>query len=394
MMTDTQSAAQQKFTEVYRVIMAPWGSQVVRALSIFSVAEHLAEGPLSARQIAERESIDPKFTYRMLRAAASMGFVVYRADKQMFAAGVLLDILHEDSPNSLKYYAQACLGPAFWLPALRLPEAVAAGHHQTMEALGSNLFEYLGEQEEARRFSAAMTNISTPVIRKAVSVMNVHPASHVIDVGGADGAFVIELAARNERLTGDVVDLPHVVPGVVEEARKKGVADRVKGVSGDFFSSLPSGDIYLLKFILHDWDDESCVKILSNIQRAMNPGARLFIVEMVIDESGTDVGATMMDMGMLCCFTGQERSRAQFEALLGDAGLRFLGARSIGSPYQLIEAEADTTGTNLADLVGRMSGLSDIGTAPGIALDSTPMRSAMTRDSGWCGSSAGAAGRW
>lgn len=325
------------------MIMWAWGCQIIRALSTFSVAEHLADGPLGAGEIAERESLDPQFTFRMLRAAASIGFLEYHPDQQVFAAGELLDVLRADSPVSLKYYAQSTLGPAFWLPAVRLPEALVAGHHQTMEAYGVKVFDYLtAHQELARRFSFSMTELSGPVIDEAVSVMDIGSAPHVIDVGGADGAFVIEMAARHPRLTGEVVELENVVPGVLEEAKKRGVEDRIIGVPGDFFDSLPAGDIYLLKFIIHDWDDESCIKILTNIRQAMNPGARVFIVEMVMDDNALDPGATLMDMGMLTAFTGQERSLTQYETLLRAAGMHSTSVTAVRSPYRVIEAEAGT----------------------------------------------------
>jgi hypothetical protein len=321
------------------MIQWAWGCQVIRALSIYSVAEHLSDGPLSAHEIAEREFLDPEATFRMLRAAASIGFTEYDSDEQVVSAGELLEVLRRRSPISLKYYAESTLGPAFWLPAMRLPEAVKTGDHQTIEAYGLAAFDYLtAHPEYARTFSSSMTELSGPVIHEAVSVMNTGSAPHVIDVGGADGAFVIEMAARNPQITGEVVDLAHVIVGVADEANKRGVADRVRGVSGDFFGDLPAGDVYLLKFIMHDWDDESCIRILRNIRQAMNPGARVFIVEMVMDDDSLDPGATLMDMAMLTGFTGQERSLAQYEGLLRAADLRSITVTPIRQPYEVIEA--------------------------------------------------------
>jgi len=139
-------------------------------------------------------------------------------------------------------------------------------------------------------------------------------------------------------LTGLVHDLPQVVSGVVDEARRRGLADRMKGISGDFFTEVPSADIYLLKFVLHDWDDDSCELLLSNIRRAMRPDARLIIVEMAADETALE--AALMDVAMLCAYTGQERDELQYDSLLTKAGLRTARVRRLHQPYFLLEAVA------------------------------------------------------
>ena len=156
-------------------------------------------------------------------------------------------------------------------------------------ALGSTIFDYFGQhRDQARIFSAAMTDLSTRVIREAASLMDVGGARYAVDVGGANGTFVSELVKRNPNLTGAVFDLPHVV---AVEGGRRGLADRVTGIAGDFFDSVRPADIYLLKFILHDWADPSCMSLLS-----------------------------LMDMGILFSL-GQERSLVQFEALLNSARL-------------------------------------------------------------------------
>ncbi|MER7694638.1 methyltransferase [Streptomyces sp. NPDC097610] len=340
-MPEDKKNEQDHFAEVYHLIMAAWGSQAVRAIATLSVAEHLDSGPLSAQDIAERESSDPDMTYRVLRAGAALGLLTYDADRGTFSPTPMLGVLHGDSPTSLKSYAQAAIGPAFWLPAVLLPETITAGSNQAAQALGSNVFEYFGKNpEEAQKFSAAMTDLSAPVIREAASVIDVGTAKTVLDVGGAHGAFVSELVQRNQQLTGSVLELAHVAATVEDEARKRGLGERITGVTGDFFKAVPAADIYLLKHVLHNWDDVSCRSILSNIRSSMRPGSRLFIVEMLVTDSGASSGAALMDMAMLFATTGQERDLAQFDALLTAAGLRRTQTISIRSSYSVIGAEA------------------------------------------------------
>jgi hypothetical protein len=335
------SAAQARYDRVFEIIMAGWGSQAVRTLAELSVAEHLETQDLSAEEIARRESTDPAMTYRLLRAGVALGMLEYDADSGRFHGTPLLNVLHKDSEISLKYYAMACVNRALWLPALYLPEAVRTGHSQAEKALGADVFGYLSQhQDEGRTFGAAMTNLSGPVIREAVPVIDVGEARTVVDVGGAEGAFAAELIQRHAQLSGLILDLPHAMPGVAEEAARRGLSDRITGVPGDFFEAVPSGDIYLLKFILHDWDDGSCVEILSNIRAAMNPGARLFIVEMAVGGQGASLGAALMDMGMLFGHGGKERELAQFDGLVKAARMRTTRVIPIRNPYHVIEVEA------------------------------------------------------
>jgi len=280
-------------------------------------------------------------TYRVLRAGAALRLLTYDADQSTFSATAMLGVLHGDSPVSLKHYAQAAIGPAFWLPAVLLPETIAAGSNQAVHALGSSVFEYLGKNpEEAQKFSAAMADLSTPVIREATSVIDVGTAKTVLDVGGAHGAFVSEVVRRNPQLTGSVLELPHVAATVEGEARKRGLKDRISGVAGDFFKAVPAADLYLLKHVLHDWDDASCHSILSNILTSMRSDSRLFIVEMLVTDDGASSSAALMDMAMLFATTGQERDLSQFDTLLTAAGLQRTQTVPIRPPYAVIEAQA------------------------------------------------------
>jgi hypothetical protein len=322
---------------VYRLIMAGWGSQVVRTLAEFSIAEHLAAAPLTSAEIAERLSSDPDTTYRLLRAAAALGFLAYEPSSELFSGTPMLDILHGDSDWSLKHYAQTVGSEVFWLPSMRLPDAVLQGRNYAEEALGCTPFEYFGKNERAARiFSSAMTELSTPVIGEAVPALDVGDAQSVVDVGGADGAFVAAVLEHHAHLHGIVLDLPQVMAGVAAEANRRGLADRMSGVAGDFFADIPTADLYLLKFILHDWDDASCLRILSNIRRAMTPTSRLVVVEMTTD-TGT-LEASLMDVAMMFAFTGQERDEGHFERLLTVAGLTISRTQPLHRPYVLIEA--------------------------------------------------------
>jgi hypothetical protein len=325
-------------SKVYNLIMAAWGSQAVRAIASLSVAEHLAAGPLAAAEIAERESADAAATYRLLRAGVALGLIDQDPRSGVFRSTPALEVLHRENESSLKHYARAAIGPAFWLPAVRLTDAVRDGRSQTEAALGVDVFGYFAQHPaDAAEFGAAMTDLSAPVIREAAGVIEPGVARTVVDVGGAEGAFAAELLSRHPQLDAAVLELPPMVPRIAAEAARRGLGERLRAVPGDFFVSVPRGDIYLLKFILHDWDDDSCVRILSAIAAAMPPGARLYVVEMLADGAEVPPGLAYMDMAMLFV-GGQERSTAAFDELLRQAGLRRTALLPLLEPYAAIEA--------------------------------------------------------
>jgi hypothetical protein len=335
-MTSSISATREDHDAVFRLIMASWTSQVTSTLAKLSIAEQFDAGPRSAREIADDLSSDPDMTYRVLRAAAALGFLVYDADTSRFSGTTMLDVLRGESALSLKHYALTAGSDVHWLPCRRMAETVMRGRNHADDELGCSPFEYFGRNlPEARIFSVAMTELSTPVISEATPLIEVGDAQLAVDVGGADGAFVASLLEAHESLRGVVLDLPQVMAGVESESRRRGLSNRMTGIPGDFFNEVPPADLYLLKFILHDWDDESCKRILSNIRLAMRPGAKLFIVEMMADDESLE--AALMDMGMLTGYTGKERERRHLESLVVATRLRTTRAWPLHRPYLMLE---------------------------------------------------------
>lgn len=327
------------YVQMMSLITGFWVSQVVRTAADLSLAEHLADGPQSAQDIADLEGSDPDSTFRLMRACVSLGMLTY-ADGR-FAAAPLLATLHGGASSSLKYFALAQTAPGHWLTWGRTSEAVREGGTQSKAALGQDIFQYLGEHtEEAGLFSKAMTNLSAPVIAEAVDVIDVSDVADVVDVGGANGTFVQALLAAHPHLRGTVLELPHVVPGALVDAERNGLSDRFTAVAGDFFREIPEGDVHLLKFVMHDFDDERCVQILRRCREALRPGGRVIVVEMLTGEPGEGGFAPLMDIAMLTMLTGRERNLPEFDRLFAAAGLRRIRATRVQEPFAVIEAVA------------------------------------------------------
>jgi predicted O-methyltransferase YrrM len=315
-------------------------SQMIRAAAELSLADHLAAGPLTAQEVAEREGSAPDTTLRLMRACAAHGLLTTDADGR-FHATALLGTLRADAPRSLRPIAMAVTNSSHWLPWNRFSASVRAGQSKAHDALGTDFFDYLERNpEQAQEFSAAMsggTSLWGVELADLIDTTNVRRA---VDIGGSNGALLALLQKANPALQGVVFDRPNVAKDARTEIARNGFSERTEVVGGDFFKSVPAGDLYLLKFILHDWDDESCVEILRNCREAMDPGGRITIVELVVGVNGDAGLATLMDLNMLAVANGRERSLEEFDALLSAAGLRRTSVLATNSPHCLIEAVA------------------------------------------------------
>lgn len=304
-----------------QMVTGYWVTQVVRTAAELRIADHVRGPGATAAEVAEAESLDPDATFRFLRTCASLGLVV-PADGERFTGTPLLDTLRSDAPDSLRDLALWGGARSHWLPWGQLADAVRTGAPQTEATLGAPVFEWLaGEPAEAEVFTNAMTAMTRGLAHKLADVIDLADAQVVVDVGGAGGNLVQTLLQRDPGLTGLVLDLPHVAAEAHASAEALGVADRFDFVGGDFFEEVPSGDVHLLKFVLHDWDDDSCVRLLRNCREALRPGGRVLVMELLVDKVGTPGLEPLMDLNMMALSTGRERSLDEFGRLFERAGL-------------------------------------------------------------------------
>ncbi|MFF7211863.1 methyltransferase [Streptomyces sp. NPDC008238] len=317
-----------------------WVTQIVRAAVDLSLPDHLADGPLDAGEIAEREASDPATTYRLLRACASLGLVAHQGGRR-FSGTPLSELLLTGVPNTLREVALTWAGPSHWRAWERFPEAVRKGGTQIESALGTDFFTYLGDHPaEAELFSVAMSGMSEQLNRDLARALDTTGSAVAVDVGGGTGALVQGLMLANPELRGESLDLPHATATALASAEKQGLADRFTAVTGDFFESVPPADLYLLKMVLHDWNDADCVTILSNCRASARPGARAVVVENVIGEIGAPGFEPLADMHMLAMLPGQERDLPEFDALFAASGWRRTAVTATGLQFKIIELEA------------------------------------------------------
>jgi hypothetical protein len=333
---ETQSAPPAQ--TMLKMITGYWVSQVVGTLAELGVVDALAGEPSTPETIAPRIGAEPRALARLLRAAASVG-VLSRDEQGRYTPTPLGDTLRTGVPGSLASMAIAETASGHWLPWGRLGDAVRTGSRQTPAALGGEIFEYYSKNaKEAAAFTGAMGDLAGLAAAEVARALDCRSATRAVDVGGANGTLVSALLRANASLVGTVMDLPHVVTDAKTALAAAGLAERCEVVAGDFFARVPEADIYLLKQILHDWDDKQCVQILRNCAAAMRLGGRVVVVEMVIPDDGRPSLAQLMDLNMLVMLPGQERTRSEYAALFEAAGLRFERLTETHSPFQIVEA--------------------------------------------------------
>lgn len=320
-----------------QMITGYWVTQVVHAAAIYSFADHLAKGPATAAEIALAEGIDLSATFRLLRACASLGIVKYDGKSQFFATS-LLDTLRKTNPQNVRGLAMSLPAPGHWLPWAHFPEVVRTGQSQTAAALGTDIWQYFATQpEEGAAFTQAMTSLTSTVAEETARSIDTKSVKVVADIGGASGAMIHALLRVNPSLQGVVFDRPHVVTSAAAAAAELGFQNQVSAIGGDFLESVPEADLYVLKYILHDWNDADCIQILKNCRRAMRPGGRIAVIELLLGEIGEPGLAPMMDMNMMVMLSGQERSLAEYQTLFDASGLRVSNIIPTKTPMVIIE---------------------------------------------------------
>jgi hypothetical protein len=339
-MTTFLEATDKDFERMIQMLTGFFVTQIAGAVATYSIADHLAKGPATAEQIATIEGIDSTATFRLLRACASLGLVT--CDQGLtFSATPLLGTLRTDVPGSLHSLAIAWSAPGHWLPWGRFVDAIRTSQPQTVPALGTTIWDYYAQQpEEAAVFTNAMHGFTSGVAQEVARLVDTSTAKLAVDIGGASGTLVHSLMTANPQLHGIILDLPDVLPSAAAAAAALGLAERSRVLAGDFFASVPEADLYLLKHILHDWDDGQGVRILENCRRAMRPGGRVIVIEMLLGEMGEPGPAPLNDLNLMVVLPGRERSLSEYRALLKQAGFLVDKSSPIRSSMAVIEAVA------------------------------------------------------
>lgn len=317
--------------ELRRLVNGYQVSQAIHAAATLGIADLLADGPRASDDLAAATGTDPRALYRLLRALSSVG-VFHEDAERRFALTELGAALRTDSPDSMvdmviysgrQYYREA------WSSLL---ESVRTGDTAFRLVHGVDVWEYRAQRpEESAIFDRAMAALSRMQVRWVLDAYDFGRFRKIVDVGGGNGALLGALLAEHEHLRGVLFDQPHVVAGV-------DLGERGEVVAGSFFETVPDGgDAYLLKWIIHDWEDDDATRILRTVRRH---GETILLIERVIGPPNEGAEAKFSDLNMLVAPGGKERTREEFAALFDAGGYRLLEVTPTAGAMCVIEGAA------------------------------------------------------
>lgn len=303
------------------------------------ISDLLAETPQTAAELAVQTETHESSLYRVLRLLASAGIFAENAE-QVFSLTPISELLRSDAPNSMRDIAIMLNEDWMWKAIGELGHSVKTGETAHYKVQGMGSFEFFEQNAEAGRiFNRAMTNMSKTVVPAIVGAYDFSGFGKLVDVAGGHGYLLAGILKANPNLKGVLFDLPYVIENAGELLGEEGVADRTERVSGDFFKSVPAGaDAYLMKHIIHDWNDEKSIKLLQNIHQAMNADGKVLIAEMVVPETNEPSPSKILDICMLVMEGGKERTVKEYRELLAAAGFQLTRVVPTKSPFSIVEA--------------------------------------------------------
>ncbi len=326
---------------LYQMMNSHVISRLIYVVAKLGVPDALKNQVMSSEELSETVKAHPASLYRVMRTLAAHGLFTENP-KGHFEITATGRLLTTDEPNS-----QRDLAILMWEPWWRagwdgLLESITTGVTAFDRAHGIGLFEYLKRRPEAADlFNRAMISITKKEINAIISSYDFSGVSTVVDVGGGYGGLMAALLKRHPWMTGILYDLPHVGDTVRSIMKKEGVHDRCTAAEGDFFSSVPSGgDAYILKSVIHDWEDEESLVILKNCKAAMTDKGRLLLIERTVPPGDIPSPGKIMDIVMLVNLGGRERTEEEYRDLLRSSGFTQVRTIPTASGMNIIEATA------------------------------------------------------
>ncbi|MGW1172932.1 methyltransferase [Kitasatospora sp. NPDC002543] len=316
----------------------------VRAAARLGVADVLGDTPTTATDLAAALDTEPRQLRRLLRALACYGIFAETGDDR-FEHTEMSRLLREDAPNSLRYISLWCTEPWTWEAWPKLDEAVRSGRNVFPDLFGKEFFDYLHNDagDSAKVFDKAMTTSSRQSAEDFAEYLDLTGIDSVADIGGGQGHVLASLLEKHPALHGTLLDLPKVVAGADPRLQDGGAfSARARLVPGDCRVEIPvRADLYIIKNIL-EWDDDSTRRTLTNVVKAAGSGARVVVVENLVDNSPSMRFTTAMDLMLMLNVGGAKHSEESMVGLMAEAGLTVTAVRPV-NPY-LHAFEAVVTG--------------------------------------------------
>jgi hypothetical protein len=323
-----------------KLVTGAWVSQAIYAAASLGIADALKDGPKPLHELATMVGAEPRALYRLMRLLASHEIFAEQSDGS-FAQTSRGECLEREAFGSVRAMALLC-GEEHYRSWGEIVHSIKTGAPAFDHLYKQGFYDYLlTEQRASNIFNDAMSNMA---ILGNIAVANAYPfpeRSVIVDVGGGHGPLLSAVLNQTTEATGVLFDTPQAISEAGPFLESMGVAERVTCCSGDFFKSVPEGDIYILSRILQSFSDEDCIKLLANCRTSMKPGGKVLIVEMVIPPGNHPFFGKLSDLNMLVMTHGRERTAVEYGALLKAAGLKLSHVMPTESPVSIIEGIAE-----------------------------------------------------
>jgi hypothetical protein len=316
-------------------------SSALQVVAKLKIADHLAAGPRTAAQLAQAAHVQEDALYRVLRTLASVG-VFEERDARTFALNMPADLLRADAPGSVRDMVLWMTDPFHFRVYAEMLYSVQTGRPAVDKVYALPVFDHFAREPELSTvFNNAMTAFSATVIPAVLKSYDFSGIRVLVDVAGGHGEVLMSILRAYPEMHGVLFDLPHVVEGALPRIAATGLANRCQTASGDFFETVPrQGDAYIMKHIIHDWDDQRALIVLRNIRTALEgkPEGRLILLESVLQPGNQPDFGKIIDLEMLVLPGGRERTADELRALLGRAGFNLTAIVGSESPLSVVEA--------------------------------------------------------
>lgn len=335
-MFETQIQPQRPVDRLNNIACGLWLSRALWVACRLRVPDAIGDEPEPIDAIAARTGSEPSMLRRLLNMLSAFGVFASEDDGRFVHTDLSLH-LKSTHPESQRSFIEAVFGGEHYAAWGGIEHSLRTGETAFDSVFGMPVFDHFGRNpESARLFSEAMTGTTRAFEDAVLAAHEFKPFDVAVDVGGSRGSLLAGVLDRQPHGRGILFDLPEII----EDVRPSLESSRIDAAAGDFFERVPEGDLYLLKFILHDWTDAQCAIILRNIRTAIRPGGRLAIAELVLPEYIQPHFGYMMDVNMMVMTGGRERSLSEYVTLLEPAGFQVERMTPTQSPMSVIEAIA------------------------------------------------------
>jgi O-methyltransferase domain/Dimerisation domain len=321
MFTETHQVTSNPRLDLLGLINGFQITQAVRVAAALRVADHLNDRPRSADELGALTKSHPDSLYRLLRALAAVG-VFREHEGRRFTLTPMGDCLRTDSATPIGAWAEVVGSPYYWQAWGHLLHSVQTGENAFRNLHGKNVWQFRSEHlEHGATFDRAMTQLSSGSAEAVIRAYDFSSFRHIVDVGGGQGLMLAAILRAHPHVSGTLFDQSDVVAGAKAVLVERGVIDRCNIVGGSFFEAVPEGaDAYLMRVVIHDWEDDEAIAILKVCRRAMRETAKLLLIERLVARPNEVPATKFSDLNMLVSPGGRERTRDEFSELFARSG--------------------------------------------------------------------------